>query len=156
MNFSEFVIKFYVKNNFAELKASYGCTNLLLQKSYETNQDSDSDSDDFEMTSVEQVTQITELYRNVSTISTDSLEWMCSRNSSSANIFLAPKSSAISITNEPYKAYNQPQSTQISNNDNNEEGFNLGFTRAQLKNRLDNLVKLSLKNFNGDVEVKQN
>lgn len=116
----------------------------------------DSDSSDCE----ERVLEITELHKSISSASLESFTLIGSQTSSKANFLLnAPSNSAASLNDIQENVNEMPtqsadEVTSSKNNHNeDEDSLGIGYTRSEIKRRLNNLVKLSFKNFSGDPEV---
>lgn len=139
-----------------KLKPSIARTNLLSSSasSYHYHHDSASNSSD-------EFIEITELHKSIS--SKSSLESLMlindSQTSLNVNFLLnAPSTSTTMLNNIDYDMpslnvlqANDKNSKYISDGD--EDVLGIGFTRNQMKKRLENLVKNAVKSFKGDIEV---
>lgn len=139
-----------------QLKLSIARTNLLqCIEIHNIESDEDSSSESGLSFSLHDLIDIKEVYKTVSSSSTESFSNLNPDNSSKTNLLLVPTSSSTSF-NENAKCHKDVLSsaecaqTHVNKDD---DKYELGFTRSELRRRLQNLVKLAHKNFNGDVEV---
>lgn len=151
------------------LKESQAQMNLLKPENKSTDDETvgDSSSD-----SSESVFEIIELHRSVSAASIESADGTLNlKNSSTTNLLLDPSTSVAILYEEirptmehskvkshpaieDQKAKVYPESEDPKSQAAEDElEIELGFTRDQLHKRLNNLMKLSVKNYNGDPEV---
>lgn len=104
--------------------------------------------------SSEELIEATELHKSISNISFDSFLLVNSQRSSKANFLLnAPSTSYTSIFVNEENFIEFPKDDKNSNCEDLDV-LNIGFTRNQMKKRLDNLVKRAMKFFKGDAEVE--
>lgn len=104
--------------------------------------------------SSEELIEVTELHKSISNISFDSFLLVNSQRSSKANFLLnAPSTSYTSIFVNEENFIEFPKDDKNSNCEDLDV-LNIGFTRNQMKKRLDNLVKRAMKFFKGDAEVE--
>lgn len=109
--------------------------------------------------SSDELIEITELHKSISNVSfEESFMLVNSQRSSKANFLLnAPSTSSVSLYVNEENIVELPISEDIPNDDKNSncqdlDALNIGFTRIQMKKRLDNLVKRAMKYFKGDAE----
>lgn len=76
-------------------------------------------------------------------------------DASTTNLLLAPSVSVSSILERSQTAGNYVNEPKDDNKTKYEDIDGLGFTREELKNRLSNLIKHSLKHFNDDPDVNK-
>lgn len=134
----------------------------LLDEVYIKHDNSDDSSSCESLTcfDMEELIDIQEIHPSISSCSLESFQFKLSENSSKTNL-VVPNSSTASINDDVRKLRNIVSTLNISKNINvdrfvREDCGDLPFTRSQLMRRLNNLVKMSYKNFNGDVEVRKN
>ena len=130
-------------------------TNLLQSiEFHDIESDDDSSTESSLSIIMQDLIDIKEIHRSVSSSSDESVQNFQLNNLSTTNLLLVPTSSSTSF-NENVKCHKDVLSSTDQtyvNNDEDEDDF--GFTRSELIRRLQNLVKLAHKNFNGDVEVR--
>jgi hypothetical protein len=139
-----------------QLKLSVARTNLLeFIDIHDVESDEESSSESCLSFSLQDLIDIKEIYKTVSSSSNESFSNLNPDNSSKTNLLLVPSSSSTSF-NENAKCHRDVLSSadcaQIHDNKDDDK-FELGFTRSELKQRLQNLIKQAHKNFDGDVEV---
>jgi hypothetical protein len=148
----------------AKVWPSVARTNLFSTSQQKLHhQSNDSDSSDCD----EHILEITELHKSISSASLESFTLIDSQSScsSKANLLLnAPSNSAASLENIKEIAENVNEvptrgvHEAFNKNKSNEyvDTLGIGYTRCEMMRRLNNLVKLSFKNFSGDSEVNLN
>lgn len=115
----------------------------------------DSDSSDCD----EHVLEITELHKSISSASLESFTLIDLQSSSKTNLFLnAPSNSVASLHSVQENVENVNKMPmrgvhEVHGSNDDVDSLGIGYTRSQMKRRLNNLVKLSFKNFQGDPEV---
>lgn len=144
--------------DFAKVWPSVARTNLFAASQLKLHHyDSDSSECD------ENILEITELHKSISSASLESFTLVGSQSSSKMNFLLnAPSTSATSLIGIKENVINvnevptqSAHETDDSNNNDNDDvdTLGIGFTRRQIKKRLKNLVNNAFKNFRGDAEV---
>lgn len=135
------------------LRPSRARTNLLedFDETLPDSSDDDFSSETILPYSFEDLTDVKELYRTTSNSSIDSCQYEVPLVTSKTNLFVP--SASFSGYDRNYEYASSPLSSAQNFNGYYEDKFDLNFTRSQLIQRLQNLVKMACQNFNGDMEV---
>ncbi|KAL7050408.1 hypothetical protein ACKWTF_004069 [Chironomus riparius] len=152
--FREFIMG-YGRYEEPQLRLSKARTNLFqCIEFHDIESDDDSSTESLSSIIMQDLIDIKEIHNSVSSSSNESLQNFQLNNSSTTNLLLSPTSSSTSF-NENVKCHEDALSSTdyaqpYVNKDEDEN--DLGFTRSELIRRLQNLVKIAHKNFNGDVK----
>lgn len=119
----------------------------LLSKSIEIVDGDEEAAISFDSDSEAAIYEVQDLRRSISTTSFTSLQMSSQvKNSSATNLLIAPSVSACSVL----ETFAQNEINQML-----VKPSTFNFTREVLQKRLQSLVRKSVKNFDGDVEVNQ-
>ncbi|CAG9800686.1 unnamed protein product [Chironomus riparius] len=152
--FREFIMG-YGRYEEPQLRLSKARTNLFqCIEFHDIESDDDSSTESLSSIIMQDLIDIKEIHNSVSSSSNESLQNFQLNNSSTTNLLLSPTSSSTSF-NENVKCHEDAlSSTDYAQSyvNKDEDENDLGFTRSELIRRLQNLVKIAHKNFNGDVK----